>query len=137
PGPVRLRPDREMMPHHHSLEPLSLGDPHNVHQLTFGKHAHRDGRADLRLARGTEFTHVPVHGQISLREVPLDRLGRLPVRQFLERQLDSGVPSRSFVLTCDTRQGPASITVTGTVCPPSRKTWVMPSFCPSNPLVIA
>src|SRR5437667_550540 len=30
----------------------------------------------LRLARSTEFTHVPVHGQIGLREVPLDRLGR-------------------------------------------------------------
>src|SRR3989441_7081807 len=90
--PMRFRTAREMMPLHHALEPFSLGDPHDVHQLAFGKHAHRDGRADLRLARGTEFTRMPVRRQIGLGEVPLDRLRRFPVWQFPERQLDSGIP---------------------------------------------
>src|SRR5512138_893571 len=42
-------------------------------------------------------------------------------------------PSR----TCTTRQGPASITVTGTAVPSSWKTRVIPSFRPISPLVIS
>src|SRR6476646_9596424 len=42
-------------------------------------------------------------------------------------------PSR----TCTTRQGPASITVTGTAVPSSANTRVIPSLRPINPFVIA
>src|SRR6476660_4155189 len=42
-------------------------------------------------------------------------------------------PSR----TCTTRQGPASITVTGTAVPSSWNTRVIPSFRPISPLVIS
>src|SRR5688572_15249603 len=40
-------------------------------------------------------------------------------------------------LTCRTRQGPASITVHGTLVPSSAKTRVIPSFRPMSPLVMA
>src|SRR5712691_10946871 len=50
-----------LRPYVDDLECLG-GDPHDVHQFAFGKHAHRDGRADLRLSRGTKFAHMPVRG---------------------------------------------------------------------------
>src|SRR5207302_7877700 len=46
-------------------------------------------------------------------------------------------PSRSWVRTAPTRQGPASTTVTGTTLPASSKTWVMPSFLPSSAGIVA
>src|SRR5262249_16477344 len=44
-------------------------------------------------------------------------------------------PSRSFVLIVITRQGPASMTVTG-VNLASSNIWVIPNFLPNNPFVI-
>src|SRR5256885_1331694 len=45
-------------------------------------------------------------------------------------------PSRSTVRTCSTSHGPASMTVTGTTCPASSKSCVIPTLRPSIPIAI-
>src|ERR1700734_2622239 len=47
----------------------------------------------------------------------------------------AGYPSLSGVRTAVTQHGPAWTTVTGTICPASLKTWVIPSLVPRIPLI--
>src|SRR5213594_3657300 len=88
---MRLRTAREMMPLHHALEPFSLGDPHDVHQLAFGKHAHRDGHRlsslEEHLGHSKLLPQQPVGHSLISTSTPAARLS------FIRASIVSGVGS--------------------------------------------
>src|ERR1035441_10157983 len=83
-------------------------------------------RSSARYLRGVRpaFSNSPLTGLVTLR-------GSISPKPSCTAEY----PSRSGVRTPVTTHGPACTTVTGTICPASLKTWVMPSLVPRIPLI--
>src|ERR1022692_1702988 len=83
-------------------------------------------RSSARYLRGVRpaFSNSPLTGLVTLR-------GSISPKPSCAAEY----PSRSGVRTPVTTHGPACTTVTGTICPASLKTWVMPSLVPRIPLI--
>src|SRR5580704_14460728 len=82
--------------------------------------------SSARYRRGVRpaFSNTPLTGLVTLR-------GSISPKPICTAEY----PSVPGVRTAVTTHGPACTTVTGTICPASLKTWVMPSLVPRIPLI--
>src|SRR5207244_5155813 len=76
---------------HDPLEPFTFRHAGDVHAFAFGKNVCFHGGADLNFDRRPEFPEVTERRQLRLCEVCFEGFVALPVRYFLEGDLDRRV----------------------------------------------
>jgi hypothetical protein len=124
-----------MMPLHDSLISLPLRNTDDIHPVALFKDINFDGLPYRHIANLLKLSEDTGGWSLGLLQMSQFGLGQLAFFHLAERQLNGFIPIALFCLDRTTRQGPASMTVTG-VNRDSSNIWVIPSFLPNNPFVM-